>query len=319
MYDFNFPHTIHNISEHLFAIVEPREKMCALYLLTSLAIAWLAWRAQTQERKAKDFFSYVFHPGIYNHESAWQDYFLFLANGILYYGIMVQFVLSEKTVSLFTRQSLLALFGPTNHPALASIALLTVALVLLHDLSIYCAHYMFHKIPALWAFHKVHHSAEVMTPITVLRLHPVELLFNSLAFAIFIGFGIGVFSYLTAQEMTEARVFGLNVIVFAFFLTGVHLRHMHVWLHYPVWLSRFLISPAQHQIHHSTAPRHFDRNLGFMFSFWDKLFGTLYLPKEREELEFGIHKRERNPYVSVKAMYLQPFRECYGLLRRKSD
>ena len=34
----------------------------------------------------------------------------------------------------------------------------------------------FHKIPALWEFHKVHHSAEVMTPLTELRQHPVEII-----------------------------------------------------------------------------------------------------------------------------------------------
>ena len=314
---------IHHAAQHIFAIAVPHEKMFALYLLTSFGMAWFFWwmdgRKQARATKAKDFFSYIFNPGMYNHRSSWQDYGIFLVNGLLYYGIIAQFVLSEGYVSRAVHHFLLATFGLPDKPILGGVlalALCTLILALLHDFSVYCAHYLFHKIPTLWAFHKVHHSAEVMTPITVLRLHPVELFFNSLAFAIFIGFGLGVFSYLAMQEMTEVHVFGLNVIIFAFFMMGIHLRHSHVWLHYPAWLSRFLLSPAQHQIHHSTAPRHFDQNFGFMFSFWDRIFGTLYVPKGREELEFGIHKQERNPYASLKAMYLQPFRECYNLFRR---
>src|ERR1039458_8498353 len=35
---------------------------------------------------------------------------------------------------------------------------------------------LFHAIPALWEFHKVHHSAEVLTPLTEMRTHPVEII-----------------------------------------------------------------------------------------------------------------------------------------------
>lgn len=325
MFHFDFSSSVHNAMEHVLGFFVPHQKMFILYLLTSLGMAWLVWRAGTAKenragQKAKDFFAYVFSPAIYNHTSSRQDYLIFLANGFLYYGLIAQFILSERSVSLFVQHTLLAAFGAPAHPALggaAGIALFTLIAALLFDLSVYCAHYMFHKIPALWIFHKVHHSAEVMTPITLLRMHPVELVLNSLVFAAFVGFGIGLFSYLNMHDMTDARILGANAIVFASLLTGIHLRHSHIWLHYPPWLSRILISPAQHQIHHSTARHHFDRNLGLIFSFWDTLFGTLYSPKEREEIEFGIHKRERNPYASVRKMYLQPFRECYALWRNR--
>lgn len=323
---FDFSNTIHNATQHVFGIFVPHEKMFILYLLTSFGIAWLVWRAQIKREKAaggaKDFFSYIFSPSIYNHQSSWQDYFIFLINGLLYYGIIEQFVLSERAVSVFMHQVLIITFGSPDHPILKSVAgllLVTLVMALLFDLSVYCAHYMLHKIPALWAFHKVHHSAEVMTPITLLRTHPIELILNAIAFAVFVGFGIGIFSYLTMQEMSDARILGANAIVFISLITGIHLRHSHVWLHYPAWLSRFLISPAQHQIHHSTQVCHFDKNLGLIFPFWDKIFSTLYVPKEREELEFGINKRARNPYASVKQMYLQPFKECCAFFQPKKE
>ena len=40
----------------------------------------------------------------------------------------------------------------------------------------YWAHVLFHKVPALWAFHRVHHSVEVLTPAAAYRIHPVEII-----------------------------------------------------------------------------------------------------------------------------------------------
>src|SRR5690606_24355142 len=91
-------------------------------------------------------------------------------------------------------------------------------------------------------------------------------------------------------------------------------RHSHIWLNYPEWLSHIFISPAQHQIHHSTEVRHFDKNLGLIFAFWDKLFGTLYVPKGYEKFSFGINKKKPNPFNNVWDMYVQPFRGAWQLV-----
>jgi sterol desaturase/sphingolipid hydroxylase (fatty acid hydroxylase superfamily) len=80
----------------------------------------------------------------------------------------------------------------------------------------------------------------------------------------------------------------VNVIDFSWNITGSNLRHSHVWLAYPGWLSRILISPAMHQIHHSEDKRHHDKNMGNIFAFWDWMAGTLYVPKGYEPLRFGL-------------------------------
>ncbi len=50
-----------------------------------------------------------------------------------------------------------------------------------------------------------------------------------------------------------------------------------------------MLSPAHHQVHHSTDERHFDRNFGSTLAIWDRLFGTFYQPSEkREALRFGL-------------------------------
>ena len=326
MLHLSFSYIAGIVTQNWFGIFFPQERIFILYLLTSLGIAWLVWRAQMRKEgksgtaRIKDFFSYVFNPALYNHKSSWQDYFIFFVNGFLHYGIIAQFILTEHPFAIFVRKKLLEMFGQPDHPlvsGLSGIVIYTTIVALLYDLGVYCAHYMTHKIPSLWAFHKVHHSAEVLTPLTLFRMHPVDLFLNSLLVALFVGPAIGLFSYLSLQEMTQNKILGINAIIFAFYLTGYNLRHSHVWLHYPSWLSRFLISPAQHQIHHSVALQHRDKNLGLMFSFWDKLFGTLYVPKEREKIVLGINSKEPNPYRFVKELYLQPFRECFAIFRSR--
>jgi sterol desaturase/sphingolipid hydroxylase (fatty acid hydroxylase superfamily)/creatinine amidohydrolase/Fe(II)-dependent formamide hydrolase-like protein len=323
MFHPSLPGIINNAEYSWFGIFIPQERIFILYLFTSLFMAWLVWRAEMRneaKENKKGFISYVFDPALYKHKSSWQDYFIFFANGILHYGIIAQFILTERPFAITVRRTLLAAFGPVNHPlftGLAGLALFSFVWALLYDLGVYLAHYMTHKIPALWAFHKVHHSAEVLTPVTLLRMHPVDLFLNSILVAVLAGAGIGIFSYLTLQEITDVKVLGINIILFLFYFFGYNLRHSHVWLHYPKWLSRFLISPAQHQIHHSIALPHRDKNLGLIFSFWDKLFGTLYLPEKKESLVYGISAKEPNPYSSLKEMYMKPFIECRDLFRKR--
>ena len=54
----------------------------------------------------------------------------------------------------------------------------TLAVVLAIDLAVWLTHYLQHKVVVLWQFHQVHHSAEVLTPMTVYRMHPVDLFFT---------------------------------------------------------------------------------------------------------------------------------------------
>jgi len=115
-------------------------------------------------------------------------------------------------------------------------------------------------------------------------------------------------------------IFGLTVLIALMNLTGGALRHSHIWLDFGPVLDRILISPAQHQIHHSLAPKHHDCNYGLTLAVWDWMFGTLYVPQSREVLAFGVADREGNPepqvHRSLKEAYLVPFTEAASARRR---
>src|SRR5207253_2446007 len=85
-----------------------------------------------------------------------------------------------------------------------------------------------------------------------------------------------------------------------------HLQHSHLWIPFTGVPGRLLISPAHHQIHHSTNPVHFDKNFGAGLALYDWLFGTLHMPsKERERLTFGVHDDEH--LKTMTASTVHPF------------
>ncbi len=309
---------LNSLAKPLLIPFSPDQRVYYLYLVTALALAYLVYAA-ARDRGATEaqggFLRQVFPKRIYTHRSAWTDYKFFLVNKIAYPLLLAPLVLGAAVAAEWSGALLAAIWGPegpgfTSGPA--SLALMTASLLVALDFGVFITHYLQHKVPALWEFHKVHHSAEVLTPITVYRMHPVDTLFTASVSGALTGALHGLFAYLFAEVPGVIAVFGLNVGVFAFYLLDYNLRHSHVWLPYPSVLSHVLISPAQHQIHHSDAPRHFDKNLGFIFAFWDWIAGTLYIPRGKEELNFGLYQDEHRAYDGVVSLYLLPFRRLFA-------
>jgi sterol desaturase/sphingolipid hydroxylase (fatty acid hydroxylase superfamily) len=190
---------------------------------------------------------------------------------------------------------------------------ITLAQILWSDFMLFYVHYLFHKVPAFWEFHKVHHSAEVMTPITAYRVHPFELFLTMNVTAIGTALLVGIVNYFTGGDHAEIRIWNINVVQFAFYAIGFNLRHSHIPLGYGAAISRVLVSPWMHQVHHSSEARHLDRNMGFIFSFWDRMFGTLYIPQRGETFALGLNDGEHVRFHSLGALY---FRPVANLLRR---
>jgi sterol desaturase/sphingolipid hydroxylase (fatty acid hydroxylase superfamily) len=71
-------------------------------------------------------------------------------------------------------------------------------------------------------------------------------------------------------------------------------------------LSRWFISPAQHQVHHSIDKKHFHRNMGWALAVWDRLSGTLYIPETEEKIVYGLGDGSEGDYHGVVRMYFLP-------------
>lgn len=168
----------------------------------------------------------------------------------------------------------------------------TVAVALLvyafGDHNIYWTHRLFHRLGPLWRLHRFHHNPRVLTPLTAFRFWPPETLVHMLAFALGEGLAIGLASLIFGLGISPEKLLGVNIIGVAWMLAFSHLRHSHVPLAYPRWLSYLLISPAMHQVHHSVNSIHHDKNFGTAFALWDWLYKTLYIPGKDERISFGL-------------------------------
>jgi sterol desaturase/sphingolipid hydroxylase (fatty acid hydroxylase superfamily) len=175
---------------------------------------------------------------------------------------------------------------------------------------------LLHDIPVLWEFHKVHHSAEVLTPLTAYRVHPVELALMAWVPALATGIVTWAFNRFADGAVSFYSFLGLHVAIWAFNLID-NLRHSPVWISYgPVW-GRWLVSPAHHQLHHSREPQHWGRNRGSNLAIWDRLYGTLYVPPVRAEtFQMGLGDGTDGHWNSVARMYFWPLA---GAMRRISD
>lgn len=305
----------------------PSQKAFYIYLLCAFVIAggsWLYFSHREESARPhgveKGFLAWVFDPRIWFHRSAKQDYLYFFLNALIYYGIVAQLLVSGHIFFNVFGNGLEWAFGHQDSPIFApsplTAAAYTLAVVLAIDLAVWTTHYLQHKIAVLWQFHQVHHSAEVLTPATVYRMHPVDLFFTGIVTTALIGLALAGFTYLTQAQPAEITVMNVNVLIFTFYLVGYNLRHSHIWLGYPQWLSHILISPAMHQVHHSVDRKHWDKNMGLIFAVWDWAFGTLYVPKGYEKLQFGISREEPNPFGSVLEFYVKPFRMAWVELAR---
>jgi sterol desaturase/sphingolipid hydroxylase (fatty acid hydroxylase superfamily) len=145
-------------------------------------------------------------------------------------------------------------------------------------------------------------------------VHPVETIMDSVFQGPLQALGLAVFYYLYGGQQSETFV-GVNAIVFFYYLID-NARHTHLWISFGPNLEHIFSSPAQHQIHHSTAAHHLDTNFSKYFSFLDWIGGTLYVPKDRETLDFGLSEGSDPELKTVWSLYWVPLKRAFrGLLR----
>lgn len=312
------------VFDNLTGLFGPGSRFFLPYLVIAIVLAAIAYRINRRRlsRPArKGFFAYLFDPAVYFHPSSLVDLKVVIANR-LFTPLMALAGGGAAAASAYFVASLLLPEEAINPDRIAdigwaSLAAVTLAVTLASDFTTYWVHRLHHENAVFWPFHKLHHSAETLTPLTFARKHPVYDLIRAISNAFVVGPVQGVVFALFGVVSVPV-ILGVNALYALFHWTGSNLRHTHVWLSYGPILSRIFISPAQHQIHHSLAPRHHNTNYGEVFAFWDWMFGTLYVPKEYEALEFGVAdaagNREAQPHGSLKAAYLVPFKESFAAL-----
>ncbi len=288
------------------------EPLYFVYLATFVALAYVSYRLYYRGA-AKGFFRFLFPKSIYLHPSAKVDYGIFVVNVLISPLILLAAGL-QTYVSIQVAETLIALNGEAlivGYWDVWTFGLFILGYTLVADFSVYLIHRWHHRSHVLWPIHALHHSAEVLTPVTLFRKHPLWNLFASVLNMLFTGTFQGAFLFVFYGVPNVELLFGINTVYVLYNFFGSNLRHSHVWLSFGKPLSYIFISPAMHQIHHD--PKRMNCNYGEMFALWDWLFGTLYIPKERETFAVGLG--EANPHASLARAYYVPIVEMIRQIR----
>ncbi len=294
-------------------LLNPQKRIFIGYLVSALAIALFVHIAIARATIGKAM-SGIFARSIWLSRSATADYTVMIVNQAIMMGVAPRLI-SKLVIATILFESLHIWFDGRvtllpQTPAWVVATLFTLTLFLLDDATKYLVHRALHRFPALWSFHKVHHSAEVLTPFTVYRTHPIEAVIFSLRSILVQALLVGAFLFFFGDRATLMTVLGANAFLFFFNLAGSNLRHSHVWISYGSFLERWLISPAQHQIHHSVEDRHHDRNFGAVLAVWDRFGGSLCLATpENRPAGYGIKGGSSAPH-NLTTLYLHPFSEA---------
>lgn len=188
-----------------------------------------------------------------------------------------------------------SVFGGVHAPS----AIQIVVGVLVLDFSTgYLAHRIMHAWPAMWRFHRVHHSDDFVDVTTTYRTHPVETVWRFL-FAIVPVWVLGIpAAAVVIQRLLQAS-------------NGV-LEHANIRLWAPIdrALSLVWVTPNVHKIHHSRQLAETNSNYGNILTIYDRALGT-YTPSERvHSVIYGLDDADPVRSVSFPGLLSMPFREA---------
>ena len=169
--------------------------------------------------------------------------------------------------------------------------------ILLLDAAIYFQHRLFHLWAPLWRLHRMHHADTTLDFTTGVRFHPLEIVLST-AFKL---------ALVALMAPSPGAVLAFEIIL----NSAAMFNHANVFLPIPVdkVLRMFLVTPDMHRVHHSTDRVEMNRNFGFSFPWWDRIFSTYKdQPDEgHETMLLGLHLFREQKYRSLPWLLAIPF------------
>ncbi len=196
-------------------------------------------------------------------------------------------------VSIWARDHHFGLFNWFHLPLVLAI----VAGVLIYDYAYYWWHQLMHLAQIFWRFHNVHHTDLDMDVSTASRFHfgevVVSLFFRGAIVALF-GFNLWTLAVYEA-------VFSLA--------TQFHHSNWRLPIGLERVLNYVLVTPRMHGAHHSIVERETNSNWGTVFSWWDRLHGTLRVDVPQDAITIGVAAYRSESDLTFWKLLLLPFQK----------
>jgi sterol desaturase/sphingolipid hydroxylase (fatty acid hydroxylase superfamily) len=309
------------LSTTLGSFLDPKKRIYFPYLISAFILSLLYLKFANKATRSLSFFQYIkylFSSKIWGHPSAIVDYKFLFFNSLVKILFITPYLLAHTAFAYVVVQGWEASVGIKDNILWSNTAInlsYTVIFLVFSDFSRFLLHYALHKIPLLWEFHKVHHAAEVLTPITLYRVHPIEFFLFRLRSLVVFGLITGSFFFWFRTGIEPLTILKIHAGIFLFNLVGANLRHSHIPISFGNILERIFISPSQHQIHHSLEVKHYDKNFGSIFSIWDGFFGSLFISNKTEKIAFGIEEKEQKTFKKFWQNLYMPFKNIINKIR----
>ncbi len=230
-----------------------------------------------------------------------QDLFFLIFNGH-YAGILIAYLAVYVLGSLFHLSGLNGMMMRIRSLNLLiawPIVIQGIAFLLIKDFVSWLTHILLHRVPWMWQFHKLHHSITELDWIGNFRFHWMEIIIYR-AFTYFPLVILGV-----PQQV---------ILVIAVIETLIgNLNHANIHWGYG-FMGYILNSPRFHAWHHDIVSHDskYGQNYAIIFSFWDRIFGTVYYPHDKEMPQhFGFKGMQIFPETLGKRL-------IYPLFKKKS-
>jgi sterol desaturase/sphingolipid hydroxylase (fatty acid hydroxylase superfamily) len=166
----------------------------------------------------------------------------------------------------------------------------------LMDYTLYVWHVLVHRVPWLWRMHLVHHVDLDLDASTALRFHFAELV---------------VSVPWRAGQIALIGVSPLSLSVWqTLLMLSILFHHSNVKLPIGIerWLSRFIVTPRMHGIHHSIIRDETNSNWSSGLTLWDWLHRTLRLNVPQQEVTIGVPAYRNVEEVAYEKIMSLPFR-----------
>ena len=150
--------------------------------------------------------------------------------------------------------------------------------VLLLDAWTYGWHWLNHRVPFFWRFHRWHHTDRGMDVTTASRFHTGEIVLSSILrvpVLLLIGCGIGELAIYETLLFAVVQFHHANIALPAGFDRALRL---------------IIVTPSLHKVHHSVVRAECDSNYASLFSWWDRVFGTRRIVADPRRIVFGVEE-----------------------------
>ena len=150
----------------------------------------------------------------------------------------------------------------------------TVAFIAI-DFAGYWNHRLSHHINIFWNTHVIHHSSEEFNLACALR-QSISNVVGYTAILLIPAAIVGV-PYQVISVLAPLHLFG------QFWYHTQHIGKLG-------WVEYILVTPSQHRVHHAINAQYIDKNLGQIFSIWDRIFGTFQEELDEVPPRYGVLK-----------------------------